>query len=174
MKFSLFSWSWWRHQMETFSALLALCTGNSPVTGELPSQRPLTQNFDVSLICALNTRLSKQSWAGDLRRHRPNYDVVVMMMSGHGNILRINGPSWREFTNVRWILLPNTHQWYGALVFPLLFAWKCVEQIVKLSVIWDAAALMKLLFVYFDLLWANVFIFNSINSLRPADAHMRQ
>ena len=25
---------WWRHQMETFSALLAICAGNSPVTGE--------------------------------------------------------------------------------------------------------------------------------------------
>ena len=24
--------TWWRHQMETFSALLAICTGNSPVT----------------------------------------------------------------------------------------------------------------------------------------------
>ena len=30
---------WWRHQMETFSALLALCAGNLPVTGEFPSQR---------------------------------------------------------------------------------------------------------------------------------------
>ena len=28
--------SWWRHQMETFSLLLALCAGNSPVTGEFP------------------------------------------------------------------------------------------------------------------------------------------
>ena len=27
-----------RHQMETLSALLSLCTGNSPVTGEFPSQ----------------------------------------------------------------------------------------------------------------------------------------
>ena len=35
--------------METFSALLALCAGNSPVTGELPSQRPLTRSFDVFL-----------------------------------------------------------------------------------------------------------------------------
>ena len=39
--------SWWRHQMETFSALLALCAGNSPVTGEFPSQRPVTRSFDV-------------------------------------------------------------------------------------------------------------------------------
>ena len=38
---------WWRHQMETFSALLALCAGNSPVTGEFPSQRPVTWSFDV-------------------------------------------------------------------------------------------------------------------------------
>ena len=29
----------WRHQMETFSALLTLCVGNSPVTGEFPAQR---------------------------------------------------------------------------------------------------------------------------------------
>ena len=34
--------------METFSALLALCVGNSPVTIEFPSQRPVTQSFDVS------------------------------------------------------------------------------------------------------------------------------
>ena len=27
---------WWRHQMETFSALLALCTGNSPVPVNSP------------------------------------------------------------------------------------------------------------------------------------------
>ena len=51
--------AWWRHQMETFSALLALCAGSSPVTGEFPSQRPVTRSFDVSLICALNKRLSK-------------------------------------------------------------------------------------------------------------------
>ena len=33
--------------METFFALLALCAGNTPVTGESPSQRPVTQGFDV-------------------------------------------------------------------------------------------------------------------------------
>ena len=28
--------TWWRHRMETLSALLALCARNSPVTGEFP------------------------------------------------------------------------------------------------------------------------------------------
>ena len=53
--------SWWRHQMETFSALLALCAGNSPVTGELPSQRSVTQSFDVFFDLHLNKRSTKQS-----------------------------------------------------------------------------------------------------------------
>ena len=44
------------------SALLALCEGNSPVTDELPSQRPVTRSFDVSFHLRLNKRLSKQSW----------------------------------------------------------------------------------------------------------------
>ena len=52
---------WWRHQMETFSALLAFCAGNSPVTGEFPSQRPATRGFDVFFDLRLNKRLSKQS-----------------------------------------------------------------------------------------------------------------
>ena len=52
---------WWRHQMETFSVLLALCAGNSPVAGEFPSQRPETRNFDVFFDLHLNKRLSKQS-----------------------------------------------------------------------------------------------------------------
>ena len=54
-------YSWWRHQMETFSALLTLCVGNSPVTGEFPSQRPVTRSFDVFFDLRLNKRLSKQS-----------------------------------------------------------------------------------------------------------------
>ena len=54
--------SWWRHQMETFSALLAFCAGNSPVLGEFPKQRPVTRSFDVFFDLRLNKRLSKQSW----------------------------------------------------------------------------------------------------------------
>ena len=43
--------SWWRHQMETFSAF---CVRNSPVTGEFLAQRPVTRS--------LFERLNKQSW----------------------------------------------------------------------------------------------------------------
>ena len=52
----------WRHHMDTFSALLVLCAGNSPVTGEFPLQRLVTRSSDVFLDLRLNTRLSKQSW----------------------------------------------------------------------------------------------------------------
>ena len=55
-------YTWWRHQMETFSALLALCAGNSPVTGEYPAQRPVTRSFDIFFDLRLNKRLSNQSW----------------------------------------------------------------------------------------------------------------
>ena len=59
----LFLWlSWWRHQMETFSALLAICVWNSPVTGEFPAHRPVTRSFDVSFDLRLNNKLSKQWW----------------------------------------------------------------------------------------------------------------
>ena len=47
--------------MTTFSALLAICAVNSPVTGEFPAQRPVTRTFDVFLDLRLNKRLSKQS-----------------------------------------------------------------------------------------------------------------
>ena len=48
--------------METFSALLALCAGNSPHTGEFPAQRPVTLSVDIFFDLCLNEQLSKQSW----------------------------------------------------------------------------------------------------------------
>ena len=48
--------------METFSALLAICAGNSPVPGEFAGQRPVTRSFDVFFDMRLNKRLSKQLW----------------------------------------------------------------------------------------------------------------
>ena len=48
--------------METFSALLALCAGNSPVPGEFPAQILVRRSFDVFFDLRPNKRLSKQSW----------------------------------------------------------------------------------------------------------------
>ena len=62
--------------METFSALLAICADNSPVSGEFPAQRPETRSFDVFFDLCPNKRWSKQSWgwwfdtpSGSLWRH---------------------------------------------------------------------------------------------------------
>ena len=51
----------WRHQMEAFSALLAICAGNSPVPAEFPTKRPVTWSFGVFFDLRLNKGLSKQS-----------------------------------------------------------------------------------------------------------------
>ena len=64
--------------METFPALLALCAGNSPVPGEIPTQRPMTQSFDVFFDLRLNKRWVNNGEAGDLRPYRTHYDVTVM------------------------------------------------------------------------------------------------
>ena len=45
--------------METFSALLAICAVNSPVTGEFLAQKPVTRSFDVFFDLRPNKRLSK-------------------------------------------------------------------------------------------------------------------
>ena len=47
--------------METFFALLALCRGNSPVTGEFPSQRPVTRSFDVFFALRMDKPFNKPS-----------------------------------------------------------------------------------------------------------------
>ena len=53
------SWTntWWRHQEETYSALLAFCEGNPPVTLQIPVAR----SFDVFFDVLINKRLGRQS-----------------------------------------------------------------------------------------------------------------
>ena len=52
------NWSWWSHQMETFSALLV----HTPVTGEFPLQKAVTRIFDVFFDLRPNKRSSEESW----------------------------------------------------------------------------------------------------------------
>ena len=82
--------------MEMFSALLAICAGNSPVPGEIPTQRPVTRSFEVFFDLRLNKRLSKQSWgwwfempSRPLWRHRNDKynDNQAIILYAHSSLL---------------------------------------------------------------------------------------
>ena len=47
-----------------------------------PHKWPVTRSFDVPLICASINGWVTNRDAGDLRRHRTHYDVIVMEYSG--------------------------------------------------------------------------------------------
>ena len=73
-------WSipWWRHQMETFSALLAICAENSPVPVNSPHKGQWREALMFTLICARINGWVNNREAGDFRRYRAHYDVIVM------------------------------------------------------------------------------------------------
>ena len=107
---------WCRHQMETFSALVAICAGNSPVSAEFPAQRPVTLSFDIFCDLRLNKRLGKQPWGWwfetplwSLRRHCnaiSDCDIEPLFFtSTHSNIYVLsNGVNihlWDMLSNCR-------------------------------------------------------------------------
>ena len=87
---------WWRHPMETFPALLAICAENSPVPGEFSVQRPVTRSFDVFFDVRPNNGWVNNGEAGNLRRHRAHCDVIVM---NDRHVKR-----GQHFTSVKYIL----------------------------------------------------------------------
>ena len=68
----------WRHQMETFSALLAICAGNSPVPVNSLHKGQWRGALMFSLICVWINGWENIREAGDLRRYRAHYDVIIM------------------------------------------------------------------------------------------------
>ena len=109
-------WSWWRHQMETFSASLAICAGNSPVPGEFPTQRPVTRSFDVFFDLRLNKRLSKQSWgwwfetlSRPLWRHR-NGSLTGAVLTHWQDWPYFNNRS-KHILNIMTLIVVSSHQW---------------------------------------------------------------
>ena len=68
--------------MEAFSALLALCAGNSPVPVNSPHKGQWRGALMFSFICVWRNDWVNNRKAGDLRRHRDHYDVIVMMIGG--------------------------------------------------------------------------------------------
>ena len=71
--------TWWRHQMKTFSALLAIYAGNSSVSVNSPHKGQWRGALVFSLICAWIKVWINNREAGELRRHRTHYDVIVII-----------------------------------------------------------------------------------------------
>ena len=105
--------SWWRHHMEAFSALLAICAGNSPVPGEFPVQKA----SDSELWCfffylRLNTRLRKQSWGCW-------FETLSRPLWGHCNAPVI---IWLDPYDINWLLTaPVEMHWLS--YFMIILSW---------------------------------------------------
>ena len=142
------SYAWWRHQTETFSALLALCAGNSSVPGEFLAQRPVTRSFDGFFDLCPNKRLSKQwrCWlfatlSGSSWRHCNGGTFPIDHCLRRGSHTASNGTAWMWIHNdvIKWkhlprywhfvrgihrspVISPHKGQWRGALMFSLICA----------------------------------------------------
>ena len=117
---------WW-HQMEIFSALLALCARNPPVPGEFASQRPVTRSFDVFFDLRPNKRLSKQSrgwW----------FETPLLLLWRHWNVTlgQLSAPmpvkwhwnAWVTFlSSTRKNKQHNVHCVYNLFMYHI---WHCV------------------------------------------------
>ena len=101
--------SWWRHQMETFSALLVLCAGNSPVPVNSPHKGQWRGALMFSLICAWINDWANNREAGDLRRHRGHYNVIVMFCMESGLLIILLAPKGGTFIHSYFYFYSN--QW---------------------------------------------------------------
>ena len=71
------------HRMQVANCMMTSSNGNifrvtGHLCGEIPAQRPVMWSFDVFFDLRLNENLINNREAGDLRRYRAHYDVIVM------------------------------------------------------------------------------------------------
>ena len=107
---------WWRHQMETFSALLALCAGNS---GNFPHKGQWRGALTVSLMCVWTNGWVNNRDAGDVRRHCAHYDCNeatrnVYMESNHN----IGNATWDQKNTIQ-TKYHSTKEWFRHDVLPM-------------------------------------------------------
>ena len=162
--------AWWRHQIKTFSALLALCAENSPVAGEFPAQRPVTRSLRILFDLRLKKRLSKQCWGwwfetlsrplwrhcnGPLRSHYPSIHTDQFSSSSTDFFgSPIDFPWCRHQMETFYALLalcagnsPMTGDFLkgqrrAALMFSLICVWTNGSVNNRDGGIWDAIALI--------------------------------
>ena len=96
--------AWWRHQMKTFSALLAVCAGISPVPGEFPAQGQWRGALMFSLICVWINDWVNNREAGDLRRYRAHCDVIVMG-TAFCSVIDLTMLLYLRYSYVKWLAI---------------------------------------------------------------------
>ena len=105
--------------MEIFSALLALCAGNSPVPVNSPHKGQWRGVLYVFFDLRLNIRLSNNRSAGDLRRYRGHYDVTLMerLLCHVASQVRAEFQSNTLITRLRSLMLSFLHNWLSPVAF---------------------------------------------------------
>ena len=133
----------WRHQMETFSALLALRAGNSPVPVNSPHKGQWRGALMFSLICARMSDWVNNREAGDLRRHRGHYDVSEMLFKQLSQL---------GIFRVRWDI--DLRQFVSNLILIYIVKWK-----------WESVLGSFIKFLDFNDIWLICMFLNSICSV---------
>ena len=129
-----------------FRVLLAICAGNSPVPGEFPAQRPVTQSFGAFFDLRLNKRLSKQSWgwwfealSHPLWRHLNDaWEYYTIVVSGNAESISL---LWRHNANDT-LSQECTNRQYTPLYSPsrglVQFQWQYIDVSVNVPMEWQA------------------------------------
>ena len=134
--------------MGTFSILLALCAGNSLVTDEFPSQRPVTQSFDVLFNLRLNERLNKQPWGWWFES-----PSCPLWRHSNGWLWYIHIPNFRQFLPCiplklkfdRWVykkthIIVSSHKWMFSaycIKFEGKFSYTALRRVLERQTDWQ-------------------------------------
>ena len=119
---------WWRHPMETFSALLALCAGNSPVPVNSPHKGQWRRALMFSLICVWINDWVNNHEAGDLRRYRGHYDVSVM------SVVNNNEKSKKRKSITQLLIITALCYLFGDII-----SWQRKSNYLEIDgIVWDA------------------------------------
>ena len=98
-------WTWrWRHQMETFSVLLAICAGNSLVTGEFLVQSQWRGALMFSLVSAWTNDGVNTREAGDFRCHHAHFYVTVMFTGKTMSLYWTRPRCWPTLKNINGLM----------------------------------------------------------------------
>ena len=125
--------AWWRHEMETFPALLALCAGNLPVNS--PHKGQWRGALMFSFICAWINGWVNNREAGDLRRDRAHYHVIVMGIVCQKQISRAGTSN--HIPQILWDVITCPCPWYLLLAHKFTcYSPRLTIHVLKVAWLW--------------------------------------